>query len=200
MEWIKTILNAVRAAMDGVSAKVDRLKSQMNEFQEWRKSLSWVPVVKQSMEVFFKKSTFPSASIYAETLSHLPKKNSTYIVTINNVAYSCVPRFALVSGDPYIFLGGNLHENIELPVTLRFYTTTNNKIAMEDMRNTISGELTLQIVEVIDNLNTLPEVFIPERLSAQSITLESSTYGSSLKFIITVDDTGTVKATKISTK
>lgn len=198
MKWIKTILNAVRVAVDGVSAKVDRLKSQMNEFQEWRKSLSWVPVVKQSMKGFYHKETFSGSQIYDETLSHLPQKNNTYIVTINNVAYSCVPRF--VGGSQYIFLGGNLTENIELPVTLRFYTTTNNKIAMEDMRNTISGEFTLQIDEVIDNLNTLPEVFIPERLSAQSITLESSTYGSSLKFMITVDDTGTVKATRISTK
>lgn len=52
----------------------------------------------------------------------------------------------------------------------------------------------------IDNPNSLiaPKSYVDARITQKEVILESSTGGSSKKFKITVDDTGTIKATEVT--
>ena len=54
--------------------------------------------------------------------------------------------------------------------------------------------------EAIDSPNSLiaPKSYVDARITKKEIILESSTGGSSKKFKITVDDTGTIKATEVT--
>ena len=54
--------------------------------------------------------------------------------------------------------------------------------------------------EAIDSPNSLiaPKSYVDARITQKEVILESSTGGSSKKFKITVDDTGTIKATEVT--
>ena len=80
MEWIKTILNAVRAAVDGVSAKVDRLNA-------WAKTFAWVPAMPVTEDVILQNAKLESESDVIVFSSTVPTVGVTYDVTINGKTY-----------------------------------------------------------------------------------------------------------------
>ena len=63
----------------------------------------------------------------------------------------------------------------------------------EDMNTFDGGNMYLQV----QHINTIDKKFIPSELN--EIVLPSSTSGSSKRFKITVDDTGTISATEVTT-
>ena len=80
MEWIKTILNAVRVAVDGVSARVDRLNS-------WAKTFAWVPVMSVTEDVILQNAKWEFESDGIVFSSPVPTVGVTYDVTINGKTY-----------------------------------------------------------------------------------------------------------------
>ena len=80
MEWIKTILNAVRVAMDGVSTKVDRLNA-------WAKTFAWVPVMSVTEDVILQNAKLEFESDGIVFSSTVPTVGVTYDVTINGKTY-----------------------------------------------------------------------------------------------------------------
>ena len=80
MEWIKTILNAVRAAVDGVSAKVDRLNA-------WAKTFAWVPAMSVTEDVILQNAKWEFESDGIVFSSTVPTVGVTYDVTINGKTY-----------------------------------------------------------------------------------------------------------------
>lgn len=80
MEWVKTVLNAVRVAMDGVSAKVDRLNA-------WAKTFAWVPAMSVTEDVILQNAKLEFESDGIVFSSTVPTVGVTYDVTINGKTY-----------------------------------------------------------------------------------------------------------------
>ena len=80
MEWVKTILNAVRVAVDGVSARVDRLNA-------WAKTFAWVPVMSVTEDVILQNAKWEFESDGIVFSSPVPTVGVTYDVTINGKTY-----------------------------------------------------------------------------------------------------------------
>ena len=80
MEWVKTILNAIRVMVDGVSAKVDRLNA-------WAKSFAWVPVMSVTEDVILQNAKWEFESDGIVFSSPVPTVGETYDVTINGKTY-----------------------------------------------------------------------------------------------------------------
>jgi hypothetical protein len=57
------------------------------------------------------------------------------------------------------------------------------------------GEHTISISILLNNINKMPECYLPESVSG--IVIRSSTLGSTKKFKLTVDDSGTVTAKEV---
>ena len=43
MEWVKTILNAVRVAVDTVGTALEKLKTRVQKLEDWAKPFTWIP-------------------------------------------------------------------------------------------------------------------------------------------------------------
>lgn len=80
MEWIKTILNAVRVAVDGVSARVGRLNA-------WAKTFAWVPAMSVTEDVILQNAKWEFKSDGIVFSSPVPTVGVTYDVTINGKTY-----------------------------------------------------------------------------------------------------------------
>lgn len=161
MEWIKTVLNAVRAAVDGVSARVDRLKSRVKSVEDWVKSLDWVPVVKPVDETLLPETTLDYDS-NATFTAPMPTVGLTYTVTIGQKTYEaeaweysvkdssavCIGKYMLDadSTDQFIFLWG-----LGDAAGQRLFIT---------VEGVTDGKVTVSIARKSENENELPDVFL----------------------------------------
>lgn len=161
MEWVKTILNAVRVAVDGVSAQIERLKIRVKSVEEWVKSLDWVPVVKPVDETLLPETTL-DYNEGATFTAPMPTVGLTYTVTIGEKTYEaeaweytdslnavCIGKAILSadSTDTFIFIWGRGSQAGQRI----FYAT----------EGVTDGKVTVSIGRYSENDNRLPDEFIP---------------------------------------
>ena len=167
MEWIKTILNAVRAAMDGVSARVDRLNA-------WAKTFAWVPVMSVQDDVILQNTKITAADEDNYTFSStIPMVGVTYNITINGVSYQATAKVVSSGGLTITYLGDLLlNPDGDLPFVFGWangeaflYTT----IASQD------GAYVVSIIGRKVKANKLPDEFVPESVWTQIKSLAKLT-------------------------
>lgn len=155
MEWIKTILNAVRAAMDGVNAKVDRLNA-------WAKTFVWVPAMSEQDDVILQNTKITATGGAYMFSSTIPTVGATYNVTINGASYQATAKVSSSDGQTITYLGDLLfNPDGDLPFVFGWangeavlYTT----IASQD------GAYVVSIIGRVVKANKLPEDFISDRI------------------------------------
>lgn len=161
MEWVKTILNAVRVAVDGVSAQIERLKSRVKSVEDWVKSLDWVPVVKPVDETLLPETTLDYDD-GATFTAPMPTVGLTYTVTIGEKTYEaeawrystedlsavCIGKYILDadSTGQFIFLWG-----LGDAAGQRTFITA---------EGVTDGKVTVSIARKSENENELPDVFL----------------------------------------
>lgn len=185
MEWVKTILNAVRAALDGISASVDRLKSRVKSVEDWVKSLDWVPVVKAGGKI----TILPEAQLdtTSGTASFEPKEipivGETYTVVWDGTEYECTA-FSInflgtdvtVLGAPMSDIGsGDLDstDKVESDIPFDFMFLEQNGKKSGALNTLEKGTYTASIYRQEENANKLPDIFIPDAVVksiAESVT------------------------------
>lgn len=126
-------------------------------------------------------------------LQYLLQPGITYDVIINDVVYPCV-----AWGSGAVQLGNNTSlskNNYPFCVYWAGGTATMGMFFYDE--NVFSSPIYLKVTEHSwTDYNKLPEEFLPE--SVGSVIVRSCTEGSSKKFKITVDDSGTISATEVT--
>lgn len=174
MEWVKTVLNAVRVAVDGVSANLDRLKIKVANLEEgikkWVESLDWIPVAEKGQEVILAEVYVenPSSTPGVEALK-MPVVGFTYNVSFNGTMYDCDAYLYDFYGTEVTAIGAPLDDELEatdetIPFTFLFAEQDGKVGAF-----LFTGEknVTVSINRAIDNSNTIPYSFLPEQLIIQ---------------------------------
>ena len=116
-----------------------------------------------------------------------------YTVVFNGVTYQCEPKGPF---EPYGYLGNARLDGGEDSTDEPFLIRSSVDPTLTNYWDKSYGQ-TVTIILYRESEKTFPidEKFIPEM---SSMTLKSSTSGSSKKFKITVDDSGTISATEIT--
>lgn len=185
MEWIKTILNAVRVAVDGVSASLDRLKSRVKSVEDWVKSLDWVPVVKAGGKItILPEAQFDTTS---GTASFEPKEipivGETYTVVWDGTEYECTAFSINLLGTDVTVLGAPMSDigsgdldntdTVESDITFDFLFLEQDGQKAGALNTTEKGTYTASIYRQEENANKLPDIFIPDAVVksiAESVT------------------------------
>ena len=158
MEWIKTILNAVRAALDGVSAKVDRLNA-------WAKTFAWVPVMSELDDVILQNTKITATDGDYKFLSTIPTVGATYNVTINGSSYQATAKARNNDGQTMTYLGDYLvNPDGDLPfcfVWAKGVAVLYTSITSQD------GAYVVSIIGRTVKANKLPDDFVPESVWTQ---------------------------------
>lgn len=174
MEWIKTVLNAVRVAVNGVSANLDRLKIKVANLEEgikkWVESLDWIPVAEKGQEVILAEVYVenPSSTPEVEALK-MPVVGFTYNVSFNGTMYDCDAYLYDFYGTEVTAIGAPLDDELEatdetIPFTFLF-VEQDGKVGA--LLSTGEKNVTVSINRAIDNSNTIPYSFLPEQLIIQ---------------------------------
>ena len=185
MEWVKTILNAVRAALDGISASVDRLKSQVKSVEEWVKSLDWVPVVKEGEKTTILQETqFDTTSGTASFAPlEIPIIGVTYTVVWDGTEYECTAFSINLLGTDVTVLGAPMSDigiddldntdKVESDIPFDFLFREQDGQKAGALNTTEKGTYTASIYRQEENANKLPDIFIPDAVVksiAESVT------------------------------
>ena len=153
MEWVKTILNAVRAAVDGVSAKVDRLNA-------WAKTFAWVPVMSEQDDVILQNTKITATDGYYMFTSTIPTDGVTYNVTINGASYQATAKTGSSDGQLMTILGDYLvNPDGDLPFLFGWakgVAVLYTSITSQD------GAYVVSIIGRTVKSNKLPEDFVPD--------------------------------------
>lgn len=126
-------------------------------------------------------------------LQYLLQPGIEYDVIINGVVYPCV-----AWGSGAVILGNNtsLSKN-DYPFSVYWAGGTATMGMFFYDENVFSSPIYLEVTEHSwTEYNKLPEEFLPE--SVDGVIVRSCTEGSSKKFKITVDDSGTISATEVT--
>ena len=153
MEWIKTILNAVRVAMDGVSASLDRLNA-------WAKTFAWVPVMSEQDDVILQNTKITATDgIYMFT-SKIPTDGATYNVTINGASYQATAKTGSSDGQPMTILGDYLvNPDGDLPF---LFSWAKGVAVLYTSITSQDGAYVASIIGRTVKANKLPEDFVPD--------------------------------------
>lgn len=153
MEWIKTILNAVRVAVDGVSAKVDRLNV-------WAKTFAWVPAMSEQDDVILQNTKITATDGGYMFSSTIPTVGATYNVTINGASYQATAKTDSSDGQPMTYLGDYLvNPDGDLPFLFGWekgVAVLYTSITSQD------GAYVVSIIGRTVKANKLPEDFVPD--------------------------------------
>ena len=153
MEWIKTILNAVRVAMDGVSAKVDRLNA-------WAKTFAWVPVMSERDDVILQNTKITATDGNYMFTSTIPTDGATYNVTINGASYQATAKTGSSDGQPMTILGDYLvNPDGDLPF---LFGWTKGVAVLYTSITSQDGAYVVSIIGRTVKANKLPEDFVPD--------------------------------------
>lgn len=173
MEWIKTILNAVRAALDGVSASLDRLKSRVKSVEDWVKSLDWVPVVKAGGKITILSEA--QLDTTSGTASFEPKEipivGETYTVVWDGTEYECTAFSINLLGTDVTVLGAPMSDigigdldntdTVESDIPFDFLFLEQDGQKAGALNTTEKGTYTASIYRQEENANKLPDIFHP---------------------------------------
>lgn len=153
MEWIKTILNAVRAALDGVSARVDRLNA-------WAKTFAWVPVMSEQDDVILQNTKITATNGDYMFSSTIPTVGATYNVTINGASYQATAKTGSSDGQPMTYLGDYLvNPDGDLPF---LFGWTKGVAVLYTSITSQDGAYVVSIIGRTVKANKLPEDFVPD--------------------------------------
>ena len=155
MEWIKTILNAVRVAVDGVSARVDRLNA-------WAKTFAWVPVVSEQEDVILQNTKITATDGDYMFSSTIPTVGATYTVTINGVSYQATAKALSSDGQTMTYMGDYIiTQDGDLPF---LFGWGNGEAFLYTSITSQDGAYVVSIIGRIVKANKLPEDFISDRI------------------------------------
>ena len=158
MEWIKTILNAVRVAMDGVSAKVDRLNA-------WAKTFAWVPVMSEQDDVILQNTKITATDGDYMFTSTIPTDGATYNVTINGASYQATAKALSNDGQTMTILGDYLvNPDGDLPF---LFGWTKGVAVLYTSITSQDGAYVVSIIGRTVKANKLPEDFVPDSVWTQ---------------------------------
>ena len=153
MEWIKTILNAVRAAMDGVSASLDRLNA-------WAKTFAWVPVMSEQDDVILQNTKITATDGDYMFTSTIPTDGATYNVTINGASYQATAKTGSSDGQPMTILGDYLvNPDGDLPF---LFGWTKGVAVLYTSITSQDGAYVVSIIGRTVKANKLPDDFVPD--------------------------------------
>lgn len=155
MEWIKTVLNAVRVAVDGISARVDRLNA-------WAKTFAWVPVMSEQDDVILKNARITDTDGDYTFSSTIPTVGATYTVTINGVSYQATAKELNSDGQTMTYMGDYiLNQDGDLPF---LFGWGNGEAFLYTSITSQGGAYVVSIIGRIVKANKLPEDFISDRI------------------------------------
>lgn len=158
MEWIKTILNAVRVAMDGVSAKVDRLNA-------WAKTFAWVPVMSEQEDVILQNTKITATDGDYMFSSTIPTVGATYTVTINGTSYQATAKALNNDGQTMTYLGDYLfNPDGDLPF---LFGWGNGEAVLYTSITSQDGAYVVSIIGRVVKVNKLPDDFVPDSVWTQ---------------------------------
>ena len=153
MEWIKTILNAVRVAMDGVSASLDRLNA-------WAKTFAWVPVMSEQDDVILQNTKITATDGDYMFTSTIPTDGATYNVTINGASYQATAKTGSSDGQPMTILGDYLvNPDGDLPF---LFGWTKGVAVLYTSITSQDGAYVVSIIGRTVKANKLPDDFVPD--------------------------------------
>ena len=166
MEWIKTILNAVRAAVDGISARVDRLNA-------WAKTFAWVPVMSEQDDVILKNARITATDGDYTFSSTTPTVGATYTVTINGVSYQATAKELSSDGQTMTYMGDYiLNQDGDLPF---LFGWANGGAVLYTSIASQNGAYVVSIIGRTVKGNKLPEDFVPDLVWTQIKSLVKAT-------------------------
>lgn len=155
MEWVKTVLNAVRVAVDGVSARVDRLNA-------WAKTFAWVPVMSEQEDVILKNARITATDGDYMFSSTIPTVGATYNVTINGASYQATAKELSSDGQTMTYMGDYLlNPDGDLPF---LFGWGNGEAFLYTSIASQNGAYVVSIIGRIVKANKLPEDFISDRI------------------------------------
>lgn len=153
MEWIKTVLNAVRVAVDGVSARLDRLNA-------WAKTFAWVPVMSEQDDVILQNAKITATDGDYMFTSTIPTDGATYNVTINGASYQATAKTDSNDGQPIAILGDYLvNPDGDLPF---LFLWVNGEAVLYTSITSQDGAYVVSIIGRTVKANKLPEDFVPD--------------------------------------
>lgn len=156
MEWIKTILNAVRVAVDGVSARVDRLNA-------WAKTFAWVPVMSVKDDIILENQTLTIGEDGAIFTSPVPAIGVNYVVIIDGKVYKSTAKRFDNDGKTIIYIGDYmLNPSGTLPFV--FAWTDGQAAFWYDLSQSSKDTFTVSVTGRRVKADKLPEDFIPDRI------------------------------------
>lgn len=166
MEWIKTILNAVRVAVDGVRARVDRLNA-------WAKTFAWVPVMSEQEDVILKNARITATDGDYTFSSTTPTVGATYNVTINGASYQATAKALSNDGQTMTYMGDYiLNQDGDLPF---LFAWGNGEAVLYTSIASQNGAYVVSIIGRIVKANKLPEDFVPDLVWTQIKSLVKAT-------------------------
>ena len=158
MEWIKTILNAVRVAVDGISARVDRLNA-------WAKTFAWVPVMSEQDDVILQNTKITATDGDYMFSSSIPTVGATYNVTINGASYQATAKALSNDGQTMTYLGDYLfNPDGDLPF---LFGWGNGEAVLYTSITSQDGAYVVSIIGRTVKANKLPEDFVPDSVWTQ---------------------------------
>ena len=156
MEWIKTILNAVRAAVDGVSARVDRLNA-------WAKTFAWVPVMSVKDDIILENQKLTIEDTGAIFTSPVPAIGVNYVVSIDGKVYESKAKRFDNDGETLIYIGDYiLNPSGTLPFV--FAWGDGQAVFLYDLSQSSKDTFTVSVTGRRVKADKLPEDFIPDRI------------------------------------
>ena len=156
MEWIKTVLNAVRVAVDGISARVDRLNA-------WAKTFAWVPVMSVKDDIILENQKLTIEEDGAIFTSPVPAIGVNYAVTIDGKAYKSTAKRFDNDGETIIYIGDYiLNPSGTLPFV--FAWLNGQAVFMYDLSQSGKDTFTVSVTGRRVKADKLPEDFIPDRI------------------------------------
>ena len=156
MEWIKTVLNAVRAAVDGVSARVDRLNA-------WAKTFAWVPAMSVKDDIILENQTLTIEDTGAIFTSPVPAIGVNYVVIIDGKVYKSTAKRFDNDGETLIYIGDYiLNPSGTLPFV--FAWGDGQAVFLYDLSQSSKDTFTVSVTGRRVKADKLPEDFIPDRI------------------------------------
>ena len=166
MEWVKTILNAVRVAVGGVSARVDRLNA-------WAKTFAWVPAMSEQDDVILKNASITATDGDYTFSSTTPTVGATYTVTINGASYQATAKALSNDGQTMTYMGDYLlNPDGDLPF---LFAWGNGEAFLYTSIASQNGAYVVSIIGRIVKANKLPEDFVPDLVWTQIKSLVKAT-------------------------
>ena len=158
MEWIKTILNAVRVAVDGISARVDRLNA-------WAKTFAWVPVMSEQDDVILQNTKITATDGDYMFSSSIPTVGATYNVTINGASYQATAKALSNDGQTMTYLGDYFfNPDGDLPF---LFGWGNGEAVLYTSITSQDGAYVVSIIGRVVKVNKLPDDFVPDSVWTQ---------------------------------